>query len=93
MTDALDRVITATTLRTAIRAKVNAGISRQTISQLVSVYASPDAGMGRDDGTGVRRLPVEVIAHDRRRAFLAALDRLHSDGAPDDASATDRLAG
>jgi hypothetical protein len=76
MTEVLESVITATMLRTAIRAKIDAGVSRRAISLLVNANAPPGAGRGREDDSGVRRLPVEVIEHERRAAFLVELDQL-----------------
>ena len=91
MSEALESVITAATLRAAIRAKISAGISRRAISLLIHAYAPHRARGGRDDDTGTRRLPVEVIAHERRVAFLVALGQLQDDD--DTPIHHDRLAG
>src|SRR5258708_21548881 len=61
MTEVLESVITATMLRTAIRAKIDAGVSRRAISLLINANAPPGAGRGREDDSGVRRVPVGVI--------------------------------
>jgi hypothetical protein len=82
MTEALENMITATTLRHAIRAKLRAGTSRRAISMLIAFYAPADA-RARDDGTGVQRLAVEVIPHGRRPAFLVDLDKLGLSGLPE----------
>ena len=93
MTEVLESVITATTLRTAIRAKIDAGVSSRAISQLINIYAPAGAGRGREDDSGGQRLPVEVIPHEWRVAFLVALDKLRDDDAAGVAATTDRLAG
>jgi hypothetical protein len=67
-------------LRDAIRAKICEGVSRRTISLLVLAYAS--SGSGRDDGTGVWRMPVEEIADSRRFEFLAELCQLQGEDLP-----------
>ena len=90
MSEVLESVITAATLRTAIRAKISAGISRRAISLLIEAYAPPRTRGRRDEDTGRQRLPVEVIAHERRVAFLAALGQLEDD---DPVVHNDRLAG
>jgi len=79
MTEVLQRVITAATLRQAIRAKIRVGVNPRAISLLINAHASPDARSDREDETGVQRLAVETIPHARRAAFLAALDRLQDD--------------
>jgi hypothetical protein len=76
--EVLDEGITTAILRTAIRERISAGISRRTVSFLINAYAPPTA-QGRDDGSGVQRLPVEVIPHERRAAFLCELARLRDD--------------
>jgi hypothetical protein len=73
-----DPVITTAILRTAIRERISAGISRRTVSLLINAYAPPNA-QGRDDGSDVQRLPVEVIPHSGRAAFLCELARLQDD--------------
>jgi hypothetical protein len=70
-------VLTASTLRTAIRAKIREGVSPRAISVLVNGYA-PDAPAGRNDG-GVERRAVEVIPPGRRVDFLVALNGLQDD--------------
>jgi hypothetical protein len=90
VSEASESVITAVTLRTAIRARISAGISRRAISLLIDAYASPSTRGRHDDDTGMRRLPVEVIAHERRAAFLGALGQLQDDDA---LVHDDRLAG
>jgi len=82
MSKALESVITSATLRAAIRAKIAEGVGRRAISLLISAYAPLDAGGGRDDDTGARRLPVEAIAHERRVAFLVALGQLQDEDSP-----------
>jgi hypothetical protein len=90
VSEALESVITAATLRAAIRAKISAGISRRAISLLIEAYAPPRTRGRRDDDTGMRRLPVEVIVHERRVAFLVALGQLQDNDA---LVHDDRLAG
>jgi hypothetical protein len=90
VSEAPDGIITSATLRTAIRAKISAGISRRAISLLIHGYAPPEA-QGRDEDS-VRRLAVEVIPHERRVAFLDALARLQDD-LPITPITTARLAG
>jgi hypothetical protein len=80
MTEVLERAITAETMRTEIRAKIRAGVSRRAISLLIYSLRSPDSPFaGRDEGTGVPRLPVEAIPNGQRPAFIAALNRLQDD--------------
>jgi hypothetical protein len=74
----LDDVITTAILRTAIRERISKGISRRAVSLLINAYAPPNA-QGRDDGSDVQRLAVEVIPHSRRAAFLCELARLQHD--------------
>jgi hypothetical protein len=90
VSEVLESVIMAATLRAAIRANISAGISRRGISLLIEAYAPPSTRGRRDDDTGRRRLPVEVIAHERRVAFLVALGELQDDDA---LVHDDRLAG
>jgi hypothetical protein len=71
-------IITTAILRTAIRERIGAGIGRRAVSLLINAYAPPKA-QGRDDGSGVQRLAVEVIPHSRRAAFLCELARLQDD--------------
>jgi hypothetical protein len=76
MTELLERVLSVATLRTVIRQKCGAGVSGQTISQLIASYLQADAvaQFACDDRS--ERLPVELIHPDRRVAFLEALQRL-----------------
>lgn len=90
MTEVLERVITAATLRMAIRAKLRTGVGRRTVSQLILAHVPPNLIAGRDDA-GLKRVPVELIPHDRRVAFLDELDQLE-DGFPDLDSGFARLA-
>jgi hypothetical protein len=76
MAQQLEEVITSDALRTAIRDKVRAGITRRAISELICRFVPAGTPGGRDDGTGVIRLPVELIRHDQRAAFLCAVSRL-----------------
>ena len=69
-----ERVLSATTLRTAIRIKCHAGVSHRTIAQLIACYVSAEAAADREDGRS--RLPVELIHSDQRAAFLEALQRV-----------------
>ena len=78
MTDDLDLVVTANMLRTAIRAKLGSGATQRAIWGLIVHYARGGAHMGRREEGGVPRLPVEVIPHERRGAFLDALNELHA---------------
>ena len=78
MKKVLERVITAETLRTAIRAKIRKGVSRRTISELIYAYAPP-AAAARADDSSLHRVAVEVIPHERRAAFLCELARLRDD--------------
>jgi hypothetical protein len=91
MREGPDGIITSATLRSAIRGKISAGNGRRTISLLIHSYAPPNAH-GRDDDTGLRRLPVEVIPHERRAAFLLDLARLRDD-LPVDPIDIERAAG
>jgi hypothetical protein len=79
MTEMLQRAITATTLRAAIRAKIRVGVTPRAISLLIIAHASPDARGERKDPTGVQRIAVEKIPNGRRAAFVAALDQLQDD--------------
>jgi hypothetical protein len=77
VTKVVERAITTAVLRTAIKAKLRSGTTSQAISSLISLYMPPEAHTERYDG-GVRRLPVEMIAHRQRVAFLSALAELPS---------------
>jgi hypothetical protein len=79
MSEALESVITSATLRAAIGAKIDEGVSPRAISLLINAYAPSNTEEGRDDDTGARRLPIEVIAYERRAAFLIALDQLQDE--------------
>jgi hypothetical protein len=68
-------VLSATMLRTAIRAKLRAGTDRQTISRLIGKYV-PNGVSTMRLTDGIYRLPVELIPVDRRTAFLDALNEL-----------------
>jgi hypothetical protein len=76
VTDELDLVVTANMLRTAIRAKLSSGTTQRAISGLIADYARDDTHVRRREEGGVQRLPVEVIPHERRAAFLDALNEL-----------------
>ena len=73
----VELVVTPAMLRDAINAKLRRGTRRQTISVLVSTYAQQEPPAGGVDGE-VHRLPVELIPHGRRFAFLNALNGLTS---------------
>lgn len=73
----LDIVLSAATLRTAIRAKLRTGTERQQISRLIRKYVPSAVGTLRVSD-GVYRLPVEMIPLTRRTAFLDALNELPS---------------
>lgn len=75
----MERVITAATLRTAIRTKIRSGTNPRSISLLINRYAPADAHSDREDNAGVQRLAVEVIPHGQRRPFLDALELLPED--------------
>ena len=72
MTELLDRVLSPACLRQVIRAKCNAGVCSQTISQLIACYVP--ANIAGDDRS--RRLHVELIPAHQRMAFLEAVQRL-----------------
>ena|SRR5215469_10510367 len=74
MTDLLDRFISASALREAIKAKLRAGARREAISRLIAAYVPADIVAGRDCGR--TRLPVELIPAHKRRAFFEALHHL-----------------
>jgi hypothetical protein len=81
MSEVLHVRTTDTALRTAISAKVSAGMSRRTITLLVQNYAvDSNPSYGRVQN-GARRLPVELIPPEWRVAFLDALDALPNDRA------------
>jgi hypothetical protein len=73
MSDAPHGIITATTLRLAVKAKISAGnISQRSVSLLIHDYSMQKP-------RGRRRSPVEDIPPGRREAFLGALDMLSSE--------------
>ena len=76
MTDLLDRFISASALREAIKAKCRAGTHRDIISRLIATYVPDEFPAARDCGRS--RLPVELIPAHRRRAFFEALHLLPS---------------
>jgi hypothetical protein len=78
MTDLLERVISVATLRTLVRMKCWAGVSEQTISQLISSCVEPEALAKYEAANTSRpgRLPIELIPPHRRPRFLEALSRL-----------------
>lgn len=79
MSEALEQlVLSAAVLRTAIRAKLRTGTSRQAISALIKAYAPKGANTERRNGQ-LFRLPVELIALGRRAPFLDALNELPAD--------------
>ncbi len=73
MTNVIERVVNAATLRMAIRAKRRAGVSGQTISHVIASYLPENMVVTRD---GVTRPRVELIPPERRVAFLETLHRL-----------------
>jgi hypothetical protein len=81
MSDGPDQLITASTLRTAIRKKIAEGIGKRVISELVCSFVPVDRAIGRDDA-GVKRLPVELIPSQKRMEFLGELARLAVDETP-----------
>ena len=74
MTELLERVLSPASLRQVIRAKCNAGVCSQTISQLIACYVPAEIIAGCADGS--RRLNVELIPAYQRMAFLEAVQRL-----------------
>ena len=54
-------VVTASTLRSVIRSKLDSGISRNAVSQLIAEYVPPEARKLRKDGREYR-LPVELCS-------------------------------
>jgi hypothetical protein len=72
----LDRFISASALREAIKAKCRAGARRDTISRLIACYVPADIDARSDYGRD--RLPVELIPAHQRAAFFEALHRLPS---------------
>jgi hypothetical protein len=75
-------LITPEAMRAAMRTRIEAGVSRHSISLLVCVFAKPDTW---ERSRGLRKVPrvaVERIRERERRAFLAELDRLHPSSDP-----------
>ena len=78
MIDLLERVISVSTLRTLVRLKRGAGVTEQTISQLIASCVDPEMVIEYEDKNRSRpgRLPIELIPPYRRGDFLEALHRL-----------------
>lgn len=76
MTKLLDRVLSAASLREAIRAKLRAGVQGETISWLIACYVPAHLAGNR----GRHRLPVEMIPPHKRSAFLQSLQRTSERG-------------
>ena len=81
MAELLEDVISAVMMRDRIRAKIQAGTSRRSISMLILEYTPAAAPTDREHDTGVRRVPIEAIPHWQRAGFLIAPDRLAKDPA------------
>jgi hypothetical protein len=78
--ETLAAAITPTTLRLAIRDKLNAGgVGKRAITVLINDYAVPDPSGKERIEMGTPRRPVENIPYGRRAAFLEALDALKGD--------------
>ena len=90
MSEASEFVLPVGMLRTAIRAKLRRGTSRQAISLLIRKFVPDGVNTERRQGQ-VYRLPVEVIPLDRRLSFLDALNELPN-RLPAVATGIDRLA-
>lgn len=75
MSEASELILPAAMLRTAIRAKLRKGASRQAISELIRTYAPQGVKTERRYGQ-VHRFPVELVALERRDSFLDALNQL-----------------
>ena len=72
-------VITAATMRTAIREKLDAGgIGKRAISLLINDYAVPDPSGSERMTMGTPRRPLENIPQERRADFLEALEAYKS---------------
>jgi hypothetical protein len=70
-------LITPEAMRAAMRNRIEAGVSRLSISLLVCIFAKPNSW---ERPRGLRKVPrvaVERIRERERVAFLAELDRLH----------------
>jgi hypothetical protein len=76
MTDLLERVLSAATLRTVVRQRCCAGVSGFTISRLIASYVSAEAVLGFANNERSGRLPVELVPAHRRGAFLETLQRV-----------------
>jgi hypothetical protein len=78
MSGPLKTAISVTTMRMAIRKKLNSGgVSRRAVSLLINVYAAPNPNERAE--MGAPRRPVEDIPLEGRAAFLDALDTLSGD--------------
>ena len=80
MIDNLDLVVTANMLRTAIRAKLAAGVAKMAISGVISQFARDKTNARQCEANGIPRLPVEVIPQEQRANFLDALNELPERG-------------
>jgi hypothetical protein len=72
MSNGPEQLVTASTLRTAIRKKISEGVGKRVISELVCSFVPVSQAVGRDEA-GIKRLPVELIPSQRRMEFLGAL--------------------
>jgi hypothetical protein len=78
--ETLAAAITPTTLRLAIRDKLNAGgVGKRAMTMLINDYAVPDPSGKERTEMGTPRRRVENIPYGRRAAFLEALDALKGD--------------
>ena len=73
--------VSSAALRMVIRAKVNEGISKRAITELILSYI-PAETAARYAGPRSMRLPIELIESDRRVAFLQALTDLGASHSP-----------
>jgi hypothetical protein len=73
MSDVAAGTISSAALRMVIRAKLNEGISRRAISELILSFVPTQTMIERSAGPRSMRVPVELIENDRRVAFLKAL--------------------
>jgi hypothetical protein len=88
----LYETLSPTTLRRAVREKLNAGgIGKRAISVLINDYAVPDPSGNERIEMGAPRRPLENIPHGRRAAFLEALEALKG-GVPIFPFKSDRIA-
>ena len=65
-------------IRMVIRAKLREGISKRTISDLISSFTPKDVVAART-GERAMRLPVELVDKDHRMALLQALANISVD--------------